>query len=116
MKSIVAAGVLLTAIPAWSGYKFRKDVEPGTLQEELKAAGFKVSHITCINQDCEIIWSGAETKNPSALIAAHVNPRTARATRTKRMRELAEKWKADTITSAEKDELLKTLILQYVGI
>lgn len=97
-------------------YRFHKKVLPSKLQTELKTAGFAVIYITGTNEDMTIVLEDTETKNPQAIIDAHVYIDLAAKLETNRARMLvlAKKWIAGTITLIEKDELIKRFIISSI--
>lgn len=128
MKSIAIALMLgVPAVDAAPATKFSRRVVPHILIDELRVAGFNIGRgngsISCVENadapwDCEILWgSGGETKDPAPVINAHRyrDLRAESQAAWARIRVLAEKWRRETITAAEKDELVKLFILTSVG-
>ncbi|MBI3298124.1 MAG: hypothetical protein HYZ75_08170 [Elusimicrobia bacterium] len=118
MKKIALTAMLgLSALQAEAAasFKFSRKVVPDKLQVELSAARFNIlpdgGYIQCGEYnpgpwECVIVWGrGGETKNPTPIINAHqyADPLAARLALQAQMNTLAHKWKAGTITSAEKD-------------
>lgn len=117
MKRFLAAlalvGLSLSALPSQGKeHRFNKKIDLSPLQQELTAAGFKVQDVSCYGTSCVLRLDDAEKKDPSSIIAAHV----AGAAQMKKRGELAalralvQKWKAGTITPAEKDDLILRFI------
>lgn len=105
---------LLLAMPCLAReYPIKRAVESDLLHRELLAAGFKVDAINCVNRVCKLSMPNSERKDPSAVIAAHDEHRVAK--RLERVRTLADKLDNGTIIPAEKDELLRMLVLKYLG-
>lgn len=76
------------------------------IHRALQGQATKVS-MTCAGDDCTLTW----TPKPGAKIA--FEDEQAKIVQTKK---LARKWKDGTITAAEKDELLKLMVLRILEI
>ncbi|MBI3298126.1 MAG: hypothetical protein HYZ75_08180 [Elusimicrobia bacterium] len=125
---LVAAWLLAGSVEAAGTFKFSRKVVLDKLVSELAAAGYNIrpddGYVQCTQNkdtpwDCVITWGrGGETRDPSPVINTHqyVESAAARKALQAQMRSLAEKWKAGTITAAEKDDLLKIFVFSYLGL
>jgi len=94
-----------------SRYSVPDEADLGRLQETLKTGHFNVHSVGVINGQKYIFWGkGGETKDPGPLIESALPPDA------KKMRQLAKKWSAGTITPEEKDALLKAFVLRSLKI
>ena len=94
-------------------YPFVKKVNTDRLQTELTSNGFNVLYIYGDGIKNVIVFDALESKNPQAIIDAHIYidfKARLEANKT-RMIVLAKKWVVGTITLAEKDELIKRFII-----
>lgn len=113
---------VLFIVMVWSGmvnalpYKFTKKANFTKLQTELTVAGFKVLYITGNDTGNVIMLDDTETKNPQAVIDAHiyVDISAKIEANRERMIVLAKKWVQNIITNIEKDELIKRFIISYL--
>jgi hypothetical protein len=113
MRTFLTFAVCLAAVSASAKeHRFDKKIEPFALQQELKAAGFQVRDISCLGTACILRLEDSERKNPKSVIDAHKweDPQEKRKRELDALRALRDKWKAGTITPAEKDELLRRFI------
>ena len=70
MKTLLAI-LALSSYANAGQFKFNKQVNSYALQNELKAKGFNVESIQCLNTECVIYFNPGEKKNPSEVIKAH---------------------------------------------
>jgi hypothetical protein len=107
MAVMMAAPVVAMA----ADYTFAiSPVDAGKLQLDIQTSGITLSHITCSSGNCTAYNASAD---PAAVVAAyvHVDPVQERATNLAAALALYDKLVAQTITAAEKDELLRLLVL-----
>ena len=114
MKKIM--GLVLFAFAGFafaSEYTFTKQVNPSLLQSTLISNGYNVDHIHGNGLTYTIVFKNDETRNPQAIIDAHIYVDTAAKMEANkaRMLVLARKWVKGTITNTEKDELIKRFII-----
>lgn len=110
---LAVACLALSALPSQAKeHRFNKKVDLSSLQQELVAAGFKVQDLSCYGSACVLRLDDAEGKNPSSIIAAHAADAAQNRRRSElaALRALVQKWKAGTITPAEKDDLILRFI------
>ncbi len=112
MKILIIAA--LFALPARAReVQFERMVNPSLLKQELISSGFAIDYIQANIRigGGVIVMPDSETKDPSAVIAAHIVPDTEGARTTARTQAiaLAKKLKAGTASAAEKDALLLRL-------
>lgn len=98
--------------------QIKKQVDPGALLSQLRAAGFSVTSITCSLGRCTLVLPDSEKKDPAAVIKNHAyaDPTAPREKKKAEMRALYAKWQAGTITTAEKDDLFKFVAAQVLGL
>lgn len=114
----IALGLLITPLNLFAReYAFSKQVDPGVLQNELRAKGFNVAYIECVQTSCKIVMPDTEKKNPAKIITDHVyvDPLAQRRKRTQELRDLLSKWEANAISQEEKDLLLKEVVRMLLG-
>lgn len=91
-------------------YWFKKKIDAGEFQSQLKAAGITCDYVVCSEDNCRIANVSAD---PAAVISAYVYVDPLIAIRNNRLRAivLVKKLRADTITVDEQKELLGRLAL-----
>lgn len=97
--------------------RFDKQIDPGTLQQQLKAAGFQVQWIECSTIHCKIVLPDSEKKDPMPFVKKYeyVSPEQIRAKQRARMITLVDRLDGKTITQEERDELLRMLVKDVSG-
>lgn len=97
--------------------RFKKKINAGILQAELRKAGFSVNYIQCSTDNCTIVMPVAETKDPLPIVQKHIYTDLTEARKKKyaALGALYDKWEAGTITSAEKDDLIRQAIGLMLG-
>lgn len=107
-RLLLAVGLLSLAGTAGAARRvpLSGDLDLGKAEMALKSNGFKVVGSGQENQKAYVILADSETKDPAPILEALLDADT------KTMRRLARKWRDDTITAAEKDQLLKMLVLK----
>jgi len=120
MRNFLAVFLLFFGgVNGFCEYRTTKRVNSDKLTQELIASNFNLAFMVTRRGETTIYWgSGGEMKDPSSLIEAHhyEDPFRKRAQGRAEMRVLAMKWIGGTITSAEKDQLLKMTVLRYLGL
>lgn len=98
--------------------RFEKKVDVGVLQKQLIDAGFHINWIECSVNRCKIVMPDSEKKDPMPVVKKYVyiDPTIARKKTLADMQALYAKWEGGTITPTEKDELLKMLVKQTLGL
>jgi hypothetical protein len=81
-----------------------------TLYPQIRATA-KSSRVSCVDEICTITWEEFANKRVS-----FIDVRAQRLTRTVRLKSLAQKWKDGAISAQEKDELLKELVFDQLGL
>jgi hypothetical protein len=99
-------------------FQIKKQVDPGALLTQLRAAGFSVTSMTCSLGRCTVVLPDSEKKDPAAVVKNYVfvDPATLREKKQSEMRALYGKWQAGTITPDEKDSLFKYVAAQALGL
>lgn len=114
MRSILLAVVMtLMSLPAAAReYKFKKKIDPGVLQKQLKDAGFAVQYVACSRDDCKVVLAGGEKKNPKAIVDSYkyVDPRLEMDAKRLRLAHLYGKLIDRSITQDERDETMRIII------
>lgn len=111
---LVALLAVATALPAGAAeFRFKKKVDVGALHAQLAAAGFAVKGVTCRELDCVATFADSETRDPSSIVSSHrwEDPLANRRAELAALRNLVAKWKAGTISPAEKDDLILRFIV-----
>lgn len=122
MRTLIVVAMILCLGPLAQAkqYRIQKKVNSVKLLQELSNAGIRTNSLECPSsyQGCVLHLPDKEKRDPGQVIKAHVyedwEARSAQARG--RMRELAEKWRGGDLTPQEKDELLKLLVFQMVGL
>lgn len=98
-------------------HQFTKRISPSLLKKELISNGFKVKVIDCIATACTLVLDDDETRNPKPIIDAHVfiDLRAKDRQELAAIKALTAKWRAGTITPAEKDDLILRFIERSVS-
>lgn len=118
MRIALTAGILLmSGLASAKDVRFKKQIDPGALQLELRQAGYSVDYINCSGVDCTVHMPDSEKKDPLPVIEKYVfvDPRQAQKQKNDRLLSLYAKWEAGTITSEEKDRLLKAVVGNILG-
>lgn len=120
---VIAIHVLITVITMLAQgamareVKFDKKVDVGALQAQLIKAGFKISYIECSANRCRITMPDSETKDPMPEVRKYnfVDPRELSASKITTLQGLYDKWEAGTISTEEKDQLIKGAVGAILG-
>lgn len=117
---IIVAALLCLGLPLHArSYRIQKKINSVKLLGELGHAVIRVNSLDCPGsfQGCVLHLPDQETGNPEPVIQAHryEDWGAQDAEQRRRLEQLAQKWKLEELTPQEKDELLRLLVFQMLG-
>lgn len=105
MKAIALIIMLCSGAQA-RVFNYAAKGSPSAIEKNLRDAGFTVDYTICRNEKCELHMPDSERKDPTPVVSAYKDPKIEQAKDIQTIRKLLAKWKAESISPAEKDQLL----------